>query len=814
MKYINKTLIMSLCALLGYLCASADTKLPPRVEVFNPNVLQQRLIFESDVQDLLKRSDWGQSNAPREKKHWAVFSDRDNNTTYASPSKSTPFSTLNFNEKVIIARIENGFALVYTDPKYPAWPGYSEQAVSKGWVPMENLLLWQSCPADTKGIYKKALLAANIESKANRNLGKSYKNPEEKVNGKPVKTDMTFYYIMKTDPKSGLKLLANQARLDGNSVNVLYGWVDENSFVPWNQRSCLEPNWKPSDVSHFNSPAGKQYPIYPDQSMSGNPATYYQYGVPNPDDKSVSTKFRMNPYQTRFPILDMEGKNDNIYKCTTFGLAGRKVNVNSAPEEQDPVYKAKEALIKQLDLIKHINIIFVIDGTKSMGPYFASVKEGIKRGIGYFDPNKFNIRVGAVIYRDYADGEYLTEKVPLGKPNSPQLMSFLDNAGKYGAISSPNDRTNTEALFKGLEVASDPKGMGFKRDESTIIVVVGDCGNDPADVKCMTSDQIVNRLAENRIQLLSFQVASRPSEAWELFNEQMCKIVKNSLTEQYRRMDENVKQTTHVKPRFKEVDNGYDFSSNQKIEFYIGSIRFPESGTGTMSTSALANLIDNNIRKFSEAVQEQIEIMIRRYDNNDDDEASFVGDDDAKGYSIQDKFIIDRIGEKLYKQLKEAGSTITFTGYAPKKDPQERDYWKPVAFMSREEFEVLMGRLGDLYNNSRAEGDRKPYVDAVKALIRIMVPDITEADMDKMGIDEVMRLAAGLNEGSNAVKGRSLKEIQDARVVDDAEYQTLINTFVEKYLNLRDNVQNKNYKYSFQSSNGQKFYWIPIEDLP
>ncbi len=814
MNTLNKLLTLSVLSVFCFISGRADTTLPSKVEAFYPNVLLQRLISESDIDDLIKRGDWGQNNPPREKKHWVAFSDRENNTTYSSPAVGAPFGKLEFNEKVTIAKIENGFALVYTDPKYPAWPAYSEKAESKGWVPMENLLLWQSCPADTKGIYQKALLAANIESKANRNMGLSYKNPVEKTNGTRIKTDMTFYYIMKTDPKTGLKLIANQSRMDGNTSNVLYGWVDSNSFVPWNQRSCLEPNWRPSDVSYFNSPAGKRYPIYPDSAMKQEPATFYEYGVVNPDDNKVSTKFRMNAYQTRFPILDQAaGANPNVYKCTTFGNAGRSV-INPGNGEQKDL-EAMKKLTELLNQIKHVNIIFVIDGTRSMKPYFASVKEAINRGIQYFDPKKFTLRVGSVIYRDYTDGEYLIEKVPLSKPNSPQLLSFLDTAGKYGATSSPNDRTNAEALYKGLEVATDATTMGFKKDESTIIVVVGDCGNDPSDTKCMTSSQLVDRMARNNIQLLSFQVDSRPSEAWELFNEQMCDIVNQNLTKQYQRLKPD------VKAKFKALRNGYDFASNAGVDFFIGSIRFPEEDGGTMSTSELANLIENNIGKFSEAIQEQIEILIKRADpnNSDDDladeQSHFEGDSQSKNLSVQEQFLKDRIGEELYKELKKAGATVTFTGYAPKKDSQNRDYWKPVAFMSSEEFEMLMNRLANLYNNSRVEGDRKPYVDAVKALIRVMVPDKTEKEMDEMGIAEVMRLAAGLNEGSDAVKGRSLNEIQDARVVPNDEYQTLINTFIEKYESLLNNIKNnRNYKYAYETLNGQKFYWIPVEDLP
>lgn len=806
MNILKKLTFCLVCAIFAGAGAYAQTELPAKVEAFFPNVLQKRLVYQSDIDDMVKKGSWGQNNPPREKKHWIAYSDREDNTTYASPSKGAKFSSLNFNDKVIIAKISNGFALVYTDPKYPAWPAYSEKAESKGWIPMSNLLLWQSCPADSKGIYQKALLAANLESKSNKDLGKSYKNPITKKDGKGIKTDMTFYYVMKTDPESKMKLLARQSRMDGNISNVLYGWVDENSFVPWNQRSCLEPTWKKSDADYFNSPKGKPYPIYPDIAMKQEPATFYQYAVENPEDPKVSSKYRMPASQTRFPILDQDPAtaNPNVYKCTTFGSAGRSViNPDGGASESKKIDKLVESLKK----LKHINIIFVIDGTKSMGPYFASVKEAIKRGLLYFDPDKFKLNVGAVIYRDYADGEYLTEKVPLGKPNSPQLMSFLDNAGKYGAISSPNDHTAAEALFKGLEVATDASAMGFNKDESNVIVVIGDCGNDPADTKCLTSDQIVDRLVKNNIQLLSFQVDSRPSLAWELFNEQMCYIVSENATKQYQALKSD------IQTNFNELKNGYDLISNSPIDFYIGSIRFPEIEGQSMSTSLLAKLIEDNIGEYSSIVQNQIETLI----NSDEPlESGFIGmsEEDSQRLGLQEAFLKKRIGEKLYNELKKAGATITFTGYAPKKDVQGRDYWKAVAFMSSEEFETLMGRLENLYNNSRSEGDRKPYVDAVKALIRVMVPDVTEAEMNEMGIDEVMRLAAGLNESSEAVRGRSLREIQDPRVVPADEYQALIISFTNKYENLLNNVKNKSYKYSYETPNGQKFYWIPVEDLP
>ena len=88
MKLLNKTILLSLCSLVFYISGHADTNLPARVEAFYPNVLLQRLVYESDINDLMKRGDWGQTNPPREKKHWVAFSDRNNNTTYSTDRKS------------------------------------------------------------------------------------------------------------------------------------------------------------------------------------------------------------------------------------------------------------------------------------------------------------------------------------------------------------------------------------------------------------------------------------------------------------------------------------------------------------------------------------------------------------------------------------------------------------------------------------------------------------------------------------------------------------------------------------------------------
>ena len=108
--------------------------------------------------------------------------------------------------------------------------------------------------------------------------------------------------------------------------------------------------------------------------------------------------------------------------------------------------------------------------------------------------------------------------------------------------------------------------------------------------------------------------------------------------------------------------------------------------------------------------------------------------------------------------------------------------------------------------------DRKPYVNAIKALIRSMVPDITEREMDEKDVKEVMALISGLNETSKSLKGRTLIQIQDETIVPIAEFDAMIAEFRNKYNKLKK-IREQKYPFSVER-NKTTWYWIPVEDLP
>ena len=142
-----KKIFANIIFLIGiFQVAQADVSLGNRCEAFLPaSFYSSTIIYKDEADAIANSNDYGQNQQPSlGKRYWVAYSDREENTTYNSPSISSgEFSHLRFNETVRIAKIQNGFALVYREPvEAVAYPNISDNAETRGWVPMKNLLLW------------------------------------------------------------------------------------------------------------------------------------------------------------------------------------------------------------------------------------------------------------------------------------------------------------------------------------------------------------------------------------------------------------------------------------------------------------------------------------------------------------------------------------------------------------------------------------------------------------------------------------------------------------------------------------------------
>lgn len=787
---MKKITVLLFSLFIFVVSASAAPSLPDKCQVFYPDaLLSSPVLKETDMKAFSKNSDFGQKKEPSDRRFWIVYSDRDENVTYAAPDGAAKYKTLSMNETLRIAQIKNGYALVYYEPQEDiAYPMISQHAECKGWVPMKNLLIWHSCLADDYGIYYKALLCVNLDQESDSNLGRKFFNPANKEVYEKIATDMKFYFIMKRE--GSMALLAYNHSTDGRHDKVLYGWVEEQSYVAWNQRSCLEPTWDRKDVEYF-ADEKIQASVYTEQELE-NSVTSIKF------ERKQSTKYdphlyRMNPDFLRLPLL---GKTENLYHCSTFSAPGGDFVINNVQTDQKSDLGYSEEELKELT---NINIGIVIDGTSSMAPYYVAVKDAIKEGRKFFG-KKYNVQVGVVIYRDYADGEYVTETFPLTRPDNIKLDQFLDTGGKYGIKSHPSDRSLEEAMYKGIDEALDR--LGFRPNQSNILLVVGDCGNDRADTK-VSNEEIVDKLVSKNVSIMGFQARRKGEDAYELFNSQMIDLMRQSLEKKYTSLHKDIKM------QLKETKDGYELLNDAKSVLYVGTHSFPEFGQ-QLDVSGLSSLMQKAIMSCSESVNHQINIWSQLNAGGFKPSTSSAG----TGYDINEEWLKHRVGAEIYESIKASNSLVSFKGYVNQTHKSGRKFFKPVIFISSDELNSLIEQLAPVNDAVVVQtNDREPYVNAMKALVAAMVPDnLSDAELSRYGYKEIMNLVAGLNEASGALKGYTIAEIASHQAVSHTQYISIVNDFKRKY-DLLKRLKTTPYKYT-RTINGLKYYWLPVEDLP
>ena len=230
----------------------AQVSLPANVKIHLPSYIENSNDNNnSEWLNKIKKENYGKENGS----YWIVYSDRDDNQTYSGPQIGETYKKLFYGQKLIIADIRNNFALVYEQGKYTqTYPVI--QGESKGWINLENLLLWDKCPMDKNKVFRKAVVLLNLDSKSVGEVTPKFlSDPESKALSGKAANKLEFYFVMKTAVVNGSNFyLLSKDWTIGSSiggVNNLYGWLGEGNVSLWDNRLCFEPNWDSRAVSAY-----------------------------------------------------------------------------------------------------------------------------------------------------------------------------------------------------------------------------------------------------------------------------------------------------------------------------------------------------------------------------------------------------------------------------------------------------------------------------------------------------------------------------------------------------------------------------------
>lgn len=820
MRKVSLTILLSVASVV---MAFAQIPTMRKCMVFLPKALTENVIYEYKAAQISAYSNYGQNEPPQSKTYWEAYSDCDDNIAYVSPSTSSqPCAKLQFGQVVRIAQIDvnTSMALVYKEPRKDIqYPNISPDAEWYGWVPMRRLLLWSGCLANSHGIFNKALLCTNYEEVKNstnplvHNVG--YRKPDKNSPKYEVQSGANrFYFIMKRE--GNMVLLSTQSTMEGTySRDLLYCWIENHNYVAWNQRTCLEPNSKYDAVEYFIKKGVKSQKIFKTPNLTEFLA---DVKVPAKDtlpkdvysmsQDDLDRLYRWPGSKLRNPILD--GSTDKIWHISSFVAPGNTIEVD--PEEQKRLEENKRVLENRLKF----NLVFVIDGTSSMKPYYPQVRDAIKSSLGFFDKDA-QVKVGVVIYRNAADGNRVTQICPLTpRENIARVTNFLD-----AVVTESIGKTEEEALYTGLNTALDK--MRFEKGQSNMIMVIGDCGQYiPEGATDTQRDALVKKLTAKEVHLMAFQVQNFPRAAYTKFTGQMNYLIRATMLRNYRAVVPKDKQHL-ITTRYESIknkqgkDTGYNFKTynNNKVlrseeALFVGYSRTadPSLNNGIMPPQELQPLVNGTVKAFEETIRNQIDLIVKKLNG--------VG---SVGSLVREDGTI-KLGDAFAGQLIKTGvrkNTVNFEGYTTKQHPDGVDYFMPVLFIEEKELQELLRQLRPVKqaaDESNAE-NRKPYITALRSLVATLTGSGQSLNDDKITQQDIMNMIGGLNVQSGSIKGPSLNELNNPAVVPNHEYLAIIQDFSTKVDELDIISKSEDYRKRYAKDfNGECFYWIPVDKLP
>lgn len=740
---------------------------------------------------------------------WVAYSDRNNNFTYQRPSyDNRSLNKASFGQRLNIAKIQNGFALVFADERKSDFnKGPNSSAKFLGWLPIENLILWEECPKSRSQIYEKALVVYNPEADKMTG-GTPRKNPPYILNPSNVNDtsklfarDLDILFVMKKSVIGGktFYLLSTQMNFGKDVRSSLLGWLPEEYITEWNQRLVLEPSYSPAALNDY-----KNRGLKPAAFMQLAEAEKY-YKAKNADimQNAIYTydnfvRKRMDPLIMRHPIISSTN-NDHIFKVAVMTSKGEDVGAGYESKKAEMQREIDDLTKKQ----QNINVIFVIDATSSMDAFFPAVSNALKDVMQhdfFSNPStKSYIRVGAVLYRDYKDHERSggPEIKPLTR-DLTEISSYL-NKVKVGSI----DNDAWEAMYDGLETALDTKKMGYTADQSNFIILIGDAGNHIEYQKKNLSgkiDEIAEKMFVNNINFMGYQINNNNKPAYDEFAVQVGKI-QDRLVAKYQNKSRSQMKYIRIKGGFKKVVRE---NEEDNLPIYILK-KDAEPGTKE-SAQVLTVQVVKTIEEFYTRITDRI-VQLRQMSEG--------------GYKISNKAEEGRIREELRMagwsegkinstiQFINGGGVAKFITYAPEKQMDSPfNVYDYVLFFTEKELNDLLRELGKVKKNS--SNGAKAYQEAIISMGKAMLGDFSETQLNKMELGDMMAKIYGVPVKIHTTGGK----IEDIINKSPEDLKALINDFLTK-LETLEYVKNNGAKEGYMfSKNNLGYFWIPLSEVP
>ncbi len=759
---------------------------------------------------------------------WYVVVINDGAQTTTTPGGSQPHSELRFGDYFWVLEEDGRFLRIVRDPR-PSDRQLSPAAEEMGWVSKNDLLMWYfalenpETGISLKGMILNTVRALQDQTDIDFTSVRAYNDPglTQPTDYEARLFEIFHVYQYSTDRNAvliGRRPYFNVGHLRAEGTyGGLVGWVDRDRILEWDHRVAIEPNHDAQAVNERmqQNIRTSVMSMSTDQNKKWACAEDFKYGRDLTNDCEVvwdadifdddGSFERPSGYWRRFPVVG--DYDDEIYEVMVMGeMQGRLGSID------DQVSIAVRAELNRLiEKYRNVNVVFAVDGTNSMQPYFEPVVNSIDNIVEIFEgqaDDSKTLRFGYVVYRDFLERDRLLEHMPL-TTNSDQVMAQLRQVEARDFF----DRYAHESMYYGLSKAFEK--VFIDPDETNILIHVADAGSHSRDdPSYVPQEVVVDLMTEFGCFYIAYQSHhTQDHQAYRDFPIQVREIMRNASEAMYEQW-----RTIGGDELFPEQPALVTDGNINRIENGIPMVLIDTPFGSRFDYDLLANEITQaivEIDQYNDYVIERLRDILER----------------GKGFQVatgesQSRYtnsFAPGVLEALrrmdidYEDLRnfyEENVELVFEGYTSRSHAMlNSSLYKPVVLLTAREFTSIYNQVSRLDRATQGSGEvRTMLYETWIEILRRHVGAGSEID-DNISLEEATAMVFGIPMRAGMLRQIPLKNIMDPSVFPDADLRRYVQQ-IQRRANLLESILNqRDYEYSFMS-NDIKYYWIGIDKLP
>jgi hypothetical protein len=596
-----------------------------------------------------------------------------------------------------------------------------------GWVDGHSALMTEEALKEpASDTYLKALIVNTVANVQDASGGVKFRlAPEEASSprGDEVQLFNIFFVYGKTPNFFLLGTAPSFGSVD-DPGKVVLGWVPRRRAEEWSTRQGFD--WAPYDSANSRTTPGRIFrtardavaalrgqspdPLFVEAPLESPPGSG---GRPSTAAPGRTVHGRQLPYdQTRFPILAWNQNERSPRELLNNHLERVGVIGDFDDMKAGDVHDLQRKLNRFESQASQIEILFVVDETASMEPWFPVVARTIQQILRAVRPGEGGagsptLRVGVAYYSDAP--EPLVKPARLEDVGQGADALVREVAGHRPKIAPPEIDDSRERVFLGLGTALDR--ANFTPLARKLVVLLGDMGNKVVAPE-PSADELIERLAPTRDNAhLSLSVRDTPKEFYAI---QLCDPESFPASREFRAQMSGIAQAVRqrIAARFPgEPDAG-------KLSEY------------TVATQANTDRVVGLIVDRARALRERVGTMAQEISGLRRNWNTRIGPELER--------MITEFGIPLDELRKKKGLQLFEEGYVWKKNADGQEQIREQMLSNGGELEDYLSVTRGLMRRPEA-GGRRSVSDFLKEAIQKQIGSLNEQEIEQQSFSGMMR---------------------------------------------------------------------------